>query len=195
LLADSFATADVFAVSSRSRIHQPSKLYGILAMAGHVASVEKASEVAQITAKHGCGLLAEPGDPDDLARKILTLYHDRALAERLAAAARKAALEYDRPTQVRAYEALLREVHAEWPAPRFKRLFDVTISGLGLLGAAPLAGLIAAAIKLDDGGPVLYGQERVGRRGRRFSSWKFRSMAPTRMPDSVRCRRAIGTRA
>jgi lipopolysaccharide/colanic/teichoic acid biosynthesis glycosyltransferase len=36
--------------------------------------------------------------------------------------------------------------------------------------------LVAAAIKLDDGGPVFYGQERVGRAGRRFRSWKFRSM-------------------
>jgi len=38
--------------------------------------------------------------------------------------------------------------------------------------------LIAVAIKLDDGGPVFYGQERVGRAGRRFQSWKFRSMVP-----------------
>jgi lipopolysaccharide/colanic/teichoic acid biosynthesis glycosyltransferase len=36
--------------------------------------------------------------------------------------------------------------------------------------------LIAAAIKLDDGGPVFYGQERVGQAARRFRSWKFRSM-------------------
>jgi lipopolysaccharide/colanic/teichoic acid biosynthesis glycosyltransferase len=38
--------------------------------------------------------------------------------------------------------------------------------------------LIAAAIKLDDDGPVFYGQERVGQAGRRFRSWKFRSMVP-----------------
>jgi lipopolysaccharide/colanic/teichoic acid biosynthesis glycosyltransferase len=34
------------------------------------------------------------------------------------------------------------------------------------------------AIKLDDGGPVFYGQERVGKVGKRFQSWKFRSMVP-----------------
>jgi len=52
------------------------------------------------------------------------------------------------------------------------------MAGLGLLVSAPLWALIAVAIKLDDGGPVFYGQERVGRAGRRFQSWKFRSMVP-----------------
>jgi lipopolysaccharide/colanic/teichoic acid biosynthesis glycosyltransferase len=37
---------------------------------------------------------------------------------------------------------------------------------------------IALAIKWEDGGPILYGQERVGQRGRKFRSWKFRSMIP-----------------
>jgi len=57
-----------------------------------------------------------------------------------------------------------------------KRPFDVFLSGTGLIASAPLWVLIAAAIKLDDGGPVFYGQERVGQAGRRFRSWKFRSM-------------------
>jgi lipopolysaccharide/colanic/teichoic acid biosynthesis glycosyltransferase/predicted protein tyrosine phosphatase len=59
-----------------------------------------------------------------------------------------------------------------------KRLFDLLLSGLGLLGSAPLWGLIAVLVKLQDGGPVFYGQERVGRWGRRFRSLKFRSMVP-----------------
>src|SRR5262245_64573944 len=44
--------------------------------------------------------------------------------------------------------------------------------------SAPLWALIALLIKLDDGGPIFYGQERVGRDGRRFRSLKFRSMVP-----------------
>jgi lipopolysaccharide/colanic/teichoic acid biosynthesis glycosyltransferase len=62
------------------------------------------------------------------------------------------------------------------PRPALKRPFDVALSGLGLLASLPLWALIATAIKLEDGGPVFYGQERVGRGGRRFRSWKFRSM-------------------
>jgi lipopolysaccharide/colanic/teichoic acid biosynthesis glycosyltransferase len=64
------------------------------------------------------------------------------------------------------------------PRPRrwTKRGFDVLVSGLGLLGSAPLWGLIALSIKWHDGAAVFYGQERVGREGKRFMSWKFRSM-------------------
>ena len=59
-----------------------------------------------------------------------------------------------------------------------KRLFDVALSGFGLLVSSPLWLLLSAAITLEDGGPVFYRQDRVGRGGRRFSALKFRSMRP-----------------
>ena len=59
-----------------------------------------------------------------------------------------------------------------------KRLFDLPLAGLGLLASAPLWPLVALAIKVDDGGPVFYGQRRVGKGGHQFKSWKFRSMVP-----------------
>jgi lipopolysaccharide/colanic/teichoic acid biosynthesis glycosyltransferase len=59
-----------------------------------------------------------------------------------------------------------------------KRLFDVLLAGAGLVVSAPLWAFIAAAIKLDDGGSILYAQERVGQGGRVFKALKFRSMAP-----------------
>jgi lipopolysaccharide/colanic/teichoic acid biosynthesis glycosyltransferase len=57
-----------------------------------------------------------------------------------------------------------------------KRLFDILVSGAGLLVFSPIAALIAIAIKLDDGGPVLFVQERVGKNCRVFPAYKFRSM-------------------
>ena len=57
-----------------------------------------------------------------------------------------------------------------------KRLFDVVLAGLGLLGSAPLWAVIALSLKLEDGGPVFYTQERVGKGARQFRSRKFRSM-------------------
>jgi lipopolysaccharide/colanic/teichoic acid biosynthesis glycosyltransferase len=57
-----------------------------------------------------------------------------------------------------------------------KRLFDIAVSGAGLLVFSPIAVVIAAAIKLEDGGPVLFTQERVGRHGKVFLAYKFRSM-------------------
>ena len=57
-----------------------------------------------------------------------------------------------------------------------KRSFDLIVSGTGLLVFSPVSLLIALAIKIDDGGPVLFPQERVGRHGQAFLAYKFRSM-------------------
>ena len=57
-----------------------------------------------------------------------------------------------------------------------KRLFDIVVSGAGLLLFAPVAAVIAAAIRIEDGGPVLFVQERVGKDCRVFPAFKFRSM-------------------
>ncbi|MGH9199257.1 MAG: sugar transferase, partial [Acidimicrobiia bacterium] len=61
---------------------------------------------------------------------------------------------------------------------RLKRVFDLSLSGIGLLVSSPLWAVFAAAIKLEDGGPVFYGQDRVGQGGRVFKTLKFRSMVP-----------------
>lgn len=58
----------------------------------------------------------------------------------------------------------------------FKRVFDVVFSGVGLLLLSPLMLLIAIAIKLDDGGPILYRQERTSGFGSEVPVYKFRSM-------------------
>jgi lipopolysaccharide/colanic/teichoic acid biosynthesis glycosyltransferase len=57
-----------------------------------------------------------------------------------------------------------------------KRVFDVALAGAGLGLSWPLGLVIAALVKLEDGGPVFYAQPRVGRHGVRFRGWKFRSM-------------------
>jgi len=57
-----------------------------------------------------------------------------------------------------------------------KRAFDATLAGVGLMISAPLWAIFAAAIRIEDGGPVFYRQSRVGLRGRTFDALKFRSM-------------------
>ncbi len=56
------------------------------------------------------------------------------------------------------------------------RAVDIAGAGLGLALAAPVLALAAAAIKLEDGGPVLYRQRRVGRHGVEFELLKLRTM-------------------
>jgi lipopolysaccharide/colanic/teichoic acid biosynthesis glycosyltransferase len=57
-----------------------------------------------------------------------------------------------------------------------KRLFDLVFSTLGLIILSPLFLIIAVALKLDSKGPVFYRATRVGRYGREFKLFKFRSM-------------------
>jgi lipopolysaccharide/colanic/teichoic acid biosynthesis glycosyltransferase len=67
---------------------------------------------------------------------------------------------------------------------RQRRALDLLVSTLALVIFAPLMALIAALIKLESPGPVLFSQKRVGKDGRSFEILKFRSMrvAPAETP-------------
>ncbi len=71
-----------------------------------------------------------------------------------------------------------------------KRLFDLFFSLIGLIVLTPLFLAVAGAIKIDDQGPVFFRQERVGRRGKIFLLWKFRTMLPEGIPAGEGCRAA-----
>lgn len=58
------------------------------------------------------------------------------------------------------------------------RVFDFLSSLAGLLTLSPLLAAIAVAVKLDDGGPVFYSQNRMGKNFRPFRVHKFRTMIP-----------------
>ena len=59
-----------------------------------------------------------------------------------------------------------------------KRLFDIFLIVVTLPFVAPFLLLISAAILLEDGRSPLFVQERIGRDGKRFKIWKFRTMIP-----------------
>jgi lipopolysaccharide/colanic/teichoic acid biosynthesis glycosyltransferase len=60
----------------------------------------------------------------------------------------------------------------EW----LKSVFDRVAAGLGLVLLAPIFALIAIAIRFDSAGPVIFQQQRVGKHGRPFVFYKFRTM-------------------
>ena len=57
-----------------------------------------------------------------------------------------------------------------------KRIIDIMLSAVALVISSPIMLGVAIAIKLDDGGPVLFKQTRVGLHGKPFTMYKFRSM-------------------
>lgn len=68
----------------------------------------------------------------------------------------------------------------------FKRLFDIVASVLFIIILSPLFLLIAVAVKLSSKGPVLFKQIRVGKNGKEFEFYKFRSMKVIDGEDEVR---------
>ncbi len=63
------------------------------------------------------------------------------------------------------------------PLPRLlKDIMDILLVIAGGLLSFPLIALIALLIKISSPGPVIYGHQRIGFRGRRFQAWKFRTM-------------------
>ncbi len=78
----------------------------------------------------------------------------------------------------------------EFPAGAFmmKRVLDITVSVLGLAILSPVLLAIGLAVALDSAGPVLYRARRVGRKGRTFDCYKFRTMVTN--ADALKARLA-----
>src|SRR5437763_10317572 len=76
--------------------------------------------------------------------------------------------------------------------PLRRRLFDLGGAVAGLIAFSPVMAVIAAAIGMEDGGPMLFRQERVGWRRRPFTILKFRSMRDGRITRVGTILRATG---
>jgi lipopolysaccharide/colanic/teichoic acid biosynthesis glycosyltransferase/glycosyltransferase involved in cell wall biosynthesis len=136
------------------------------------------------------GHLVPSEDAPALAAAILRVLRDRDAARRMAEAACERVSERFRAERLigdmeRLYCELLAEkgilALERGAAPRselLKRGFDLLLSSVGLVLSAPLWGVIALAVKLYDGGPVFFPQERWGRHQSRFGVLKFRTMIP-----------------
>ena len=87
------------------------------------------------------------------------------------------------------------------------RALDVVVAGTGLVVTSPLLAAAAVAIKLEDRGPILYRQTRVGKDGRDFELLKLRTMIvgaekqgagfavdQRRLPDHARSAASCGGR-
>ena len=81
------------------------------------------------------------------------------------------------PQQLDGLPGLHMQQNLMLPLPRLmKRCIDLVAAVLGGILLLPLFFYIAVAVKLSSRGPILYAHERIGRHGRRFMAWKFRTM-------------------
>lgn len=79
-----------------------------------------------------------------------------------------------RPTAEHAYDARIPRVKVSYAF--WKRILDITGSAILLVALSPLLLGIALAVKLSSPGPIIYRQTRIGRYGKEFPFYKFRSM-------------------
>lgn len=69
---------------------------------------------------------------------------------------------------------------------QFKRVMDVVAASLGLIVAAPVLLLVSIAVRIETGPGVIFKQLRIGRDGRPFTLYKFRSLQPVGNEDATR---------
>jgi lipopolysaccharide/colanic/teichoic acid biosynthesis glycosyltransferase len=152
-----------------------------------VISTRVATGVPWVNLHGVSGITVPPGDRDALAEALQRLASDLPLRGRLGDGAHERYLqEFTRERMVvrtaELYQSVIREP-VPVRRPLLKRAFDVSLSGLGLLLSAPIWAIAAALIKLEDDGPVLFRQERVGQNGMIFTVLKFRSMKANAAKD------------
>jgi rhamnosyl/mannosyltransferase len=151
-----------------------------MARAKPVISTRLESGVPWVNQDGVTGFTVTPGDAGALRSAVQRLIEDDALRARMGRAARdryESAFTRERMAR-RAADAYGDAMRAPVPVPPapLKRAFDAALAGFGLIASAPLWALAAALIKLEDGGPVFYRQDRVGQNGVVFRVLKFRSM-------------------
>ena len=158
---------------------RPSKIFPVMASGRPIVFSGK-GETAQLIEGAGAGLVTAPEDPDALAAAFSRLAGDDALADRLGRNGRKYVEQH----------LTWRKLVGEWLAQLeraerargaaeltpAKRAFDVACAAFGLTLFAPVLVAVAIVIRAREGPPVLYRPRRVGRNGRRFRLYKFRTM-------------------
>jgi lipopolysaccharide/colanic/teichoic acid biosynthesis glycosyltransferase len=155
-----------------------------MARAKPVVSTRVASGVPWVNQDGVTGFCVRPGDAPALRTALATILESDNLRTRMGTAARQRFVDHfthrgmvERTAALYA-EAACDAAPAAAASPIVKRVFDIALSGIGLVASAPVWAIAATLIKMEDGGPVFYRQERVGARGTPFSVLKFRSMIP-----------------
>ena len=161
----------------------PSKTQAYLA-AGRPIVMAVRGDAADLVVRAGAGILAEPGNPESIAEAVRKLaYIPAAERDRMGRAGREF---YERELHigraVEKFDALFREA-GPCRFPFRKRLFDIAVALAAVLTLWPLMAIVALAVRLKLGSPVLFRQLRPGWQSRPFRMLKFRTMRDRSAPD------------
>ena len=182
-LAELYRTCDVLVLPSTTA----AEAFGLvqveaMARGKPVVSTRVPSGVPWVNQDGVTGFTVPPGDVDALRSALARLLRDEHLRTQMGEAGRRRFREwFTHAAMVERTTELYGDVADEsipLAVTFIKRVFDVALSGTGLLLSAPVWAAAALLIKLEDGGPIFYRQDRVGAGGRTFSVLKFRSMVP-----------------
>jgi lipopolysaccharide/colanic/teichoic acid biosynthesis glycosyltransferase len=168
----------------------PYKLYAYLA-SGKPILAAVSGEAAALVERHRAGVSCAPGNAEGLAagvRKFVSMSPGE--RQLMGKRARDAAVEhYSRPLLTRQVAAMIeqsaRERLSSVDRRRLfvKRIFDVVTASILLIVLAPLLLILALAIRLSLGSPILFRQRRPGKRGQLFTIYKFRTMRDPTLPS------------
>ena len=161
----------------------PSKTQAYLA-AGRPIVMAVRGDAADLVVRAGAGILAEPGNPESIAEAVRKLADiPAAERDRMGRAGREF---YERELHigraVEKFDALFREA-GPCRFPFRKRLFDIAVALAAVLTLWPLMAIVALAVRLKLGSPVLFRQLRPGWQSRPFRMLKFRTMRDRSAPD------------
>ncbi|HEY9466988.1 MAG TPA: sugar transferase [Vicinamibacterales bacterium] len=185
-----YHACDVFVLPSVTRQEAFGMVQLEAMLCGHpVISTELQTGTSWVNQHERTGIVVKPNNVSELRGALERLCGDRELREQFGDAGRKRVIEtFSAETMCQAtvalYDDVVRAKRSSSPTLTgrigllAKRTLDVTLSGVGLIASAPLWAVIATLIKLEDGGPVFYRQQRSGRNGVPFDVHKFRSMIP-----------------
>lgn len=180
------------------RTTYPNKVFDYMA-AGRPTLLAIDGAIREVLEKAGGGVFVPPGDDAALASAITSLSRDRSLARQMGSSARAyVQRHFNRNQQANDFVRLAKQLAIEERQAKGlyrvagKRAIDLAIALPALALLSPLMMLVALAVRLKLGSPVLFRQKRPGLKGGPFTLFKFRTMSEARdsqgdpLPDAAR---------
>ncbi len=173
-----YAVAGLVKVNGNGNGNGNGHSHGGLDVKGSVLTLESLDELSRITRAHFVDeILIAPPVSQDLVRQILAQAHRNHLDVKIVPELYQEIALHSLTDFMGGIPVM--SLHRE-PIPEnklfVKRVVDVVLSSIALLLASPVLLAIAIAVKLDSRGPALYCAPRVGKKGRKFMFYKFRTM-------------------